>query len=220
MICMCHTRRASGRLELYQLPAMQLVFSCAGVAEGAPVLSGAAVDDAALPESASEQPSAAAPGPVVELRLESFPEVSPATAEDAAGTVSAAAGRSADHGSGGGGGGAALGVQHPTQWPPGAAPHLLVRLGDGTLLAYRAFSPRQVCPEDLLRDQGPAKTALCLSQGRQLLAYRAFLPRQICAGFVEPPPCTGCFSYGARQRATSIPRLLAHQVYLRFLSRN
>ncbi len=164
MICMCHTRRASGRLELYQLPAMQLVFSCASVAEGAPVLSGAAVEDAVVSESASEQPSAAAPAPVVELRLESFPEVSPAAAEDAAGTVSAAVGRSADHGSGrSGGGGVALGVQHPTQWPPGAAPHLLARLGDGTLLAYRAFSPRQVCPENLFRDQGPAKTALCLS---------------------------------------------------------
>lgn len=110
-----HACRASGQLEIYQLPYMRLVFSCGGLGEGPLLLSPVANADAA-PASDSR------PADVAELRLESFPEAS------------------TTGGNGGGGGiagsGGDLGVV-------GAAPHLLTRLEDGTLLVYHAFAPQQ-----------------------------------------------------------------------------
>ena len=106
---------------------MRLVFSSDGLAEGLPILSPAAAsaaDDNNEPPASDGQPAA-----VTELRLEAFPEAG--SSSGGSGVVS----RSNSDGGGSTGGPEAV----------GAAPHLLARLEDGTLLAYRAFAPSQAC---------------------------------------------------------------------------
>ena len=128
------SRSANGQLEVYQLPAMRLVFSSGGLAEGQPVLGpAAAAADGAAADGSGHGPSLpdVAPAAVAELRLEGFPEPAPPSASAAAGSQANGSG-----GNGQGGGGSPEAA--------GAAPHLLARLEDGTLVAYRAFSPHQV----------------------------------------------------------------------------
>ena len=95
------------------------MFSSGGLAEGLPILSptAAAAADDDQPPASDEQPAA-----VAELRLEAFPEAG-------------------SRGSGGSGSSSGSGGPEAV----GAAPHLLARLKDGTLLAYRAFAPNQAC---------------------------------------------------------------------------
>ena len=92
------------------------MFSSGGLAEGLPILNPAAA--AAADGEDEPPPSHEQPAAVSELRLEAFLEA----------------------GSGGGSGGSGSGLE-----AVGAAPHLLARLEDGTLLAYRAFAPNQAC---------------------------------------------------------------------------
>lgn len=128
---------------MYQLPAMRLIFNCAGLAEGLPVLGSAAGADAAAAAAAADPAPDVQPPAVAELRLEAFPEISPSSGGSTGG-----AGGSGCVGSGalddriGAAGAAELGAV-------GAAPHLLARLEDGTLLAYRAFAPQQVWRSNL-----------------------------------------------------------------------
>lgn len=125
------SRRASGQLEIYQLPSMRLVFSCGGLAEGPAVLSPAAVAKAAAAEGAMPAAPEEQPAAVVELRLVSFPEAS-----------------SSGSGGGGEGGGSNTGGSGGSssrkEEAVSARPQLLARLEDGTLLAYRAFATQQV----------------------------------------------------------------------------